>query len=161
MSHCIFFQSPIGILKITVEDNFITGLSLAPDNSTLQTKSSCKLLEKACEQLDEYFCGKRKSFDLPLKLNGTAFQKQVWTQLLKIPYAETRTYQDIAITVRNPRAYRAVGLANNKNPILILVPCHRVINKDGTLGGFVLGNDIKRKLLDLEKSHLKNCDICK
>ena len=88
---------------------------------------------------------------MPLKLNGTTFQKQVWAELLKIPYGETRNYRDIAIAVKNPKAYRAVGQANNKNPILILVPCHRVINKDGTLGGFALGNDIKRKLLAFEK----------
>ena len=152
MLHCTLFQSPIGILKITVKDNFIAGLSLTKDDFITETKSPCKLLEKTCEQLREYFCGMRKSFDLPIKLNGTDFQKQVWAQLLKIPYGKTCSYHDIAIAVKNPKAYRAVGQANNKNPILILVPCHRVINKNGTLGGFALENSIKKKLLDLEKN---------
>ena len=152
MQHCTFFQSPIGMLKITAEDDFITELSLTKENFIPETKSTCKLLGKTCEQLTEYFCRKRKFFDLPLKLNGTDFQKQVWGELLKIPYGKTCSYHDIAIAVKNPKAYRAVGQANNKNPILILVPCHRVINKDGTFGGFALGNDIKKKLLDLEKN---------
>ena len=152
MQHCTLFQSPIGILKITIKDDFITELSLTKDDFIPETKSPCKLLEKTCEQLREYFCGMRKSFDLPIKLNGTDFQKQVWGELLKIPYGKTCSYHDIAIAVKNPKAYRAVGQANNKNPILILVPCHRVINKNGTLGGFALENSIKKKLLDLEKN---------
>lgn len=114
------------------------------------------MLEKACVQLGEYFAGKRKSFDLPIKMHGTIFQKQVWQELLRIPYGETLSYQDIAVAVGNPKAVRAVGQANNKNRIIILIPCHRIINKSGALGGFSCGANIKTFLLNLEKSNIDN-----
>jgi O-6-methylguanine DNA methyltransferase len=102
------------------------------------------------KELTEYFSGKRRKFSFPLDLRGTAFQLSCWNSLLQIPYGETRTYADIARAVGQPQAFRAVGLANNRNPIAIVVPCHRVIASDGTLCGYGGGLDVKRKLLELE-----------
>ncbi len=101
-------------------------------------------------QLEEYFAGKRRRFDLPLDMRGTDFQKRCWQALLKIPYGETRSYADIARAIGNPAAVRAVGLANGQNPIAIIVPCHRVIGSDGSLTGYGGGLATKRKLLELE-----------
>ncbi len=101
-------------------------------------------------QLEEFFAGERREFDFPLDLRGTDFQLQCWRALLKIPYGETRTYADIARAVKRPQAFRAVGMANNRNPVAIVVPCHRVIASDGTLCGYGGGLEVKRKLLELE-----------
>ena len=109
-----------------------------------------KLLVKAKNELEEYFEGKRKEFDLPLKQEGTEFQKKVWNALSKIPYGEKRTYKEIAKMIGNEKASRAVGMANNKNNIPIIIPCHRVIGSNGKLVGYALGLDIKQYLLDLE-----------
>ena len=121
-------------------------------NSDYQEKDT-KLLLEAKKQLEEYFEGKRKVFDLPLKQEGTEFQKKVWEALEKIPYGETRTYKEVAKMVGNEKASRAIGLANNKNNIPIIVPCHRVIGSDGKLVGYALGLDMKRYLLDLESKN--------
>ncbi|NLK00335.1 MAG: methylated-DNA--[protein]-cysteine S-methyltransferase [Clostridia bacterium] len=109
------------------------------------------LLQRAAQQLDEYFNGKRKNFDLPLAPQGTEFQKKVWGALLEIPYGETRSYKDIAIQIENPKAFRAVGMANNRNPISIIIPCHRVVGHNGRLVGYGGGLPMKEYLLDLEK----------
>lgn len=101
-------------------------------------------------ELEEYFAGKRREFTFLLDLRGTPFQVKCWRALLDIPYGETRTYADIARAVGQPKGFRAVGLANNRNPIAIVVPCHRVIASDGTLCGYGGGLDLKRKLLELE-----------
>ena len=106
-------------------------------------------------ELREYFDGKRREFDLPLAPEGTDFQKRVWEELCKIPYGETRSYGEIAAALGNTRAARAVGLANNKNPIPIIVPCHRVIGADGALVGYAGGVEAKDFLLKLEKKHKK------
>ncbi|WP_409479673.1 methylated-DNA--[protein]-cysteine S-methyltransferase [Pseudobdellovibrio sp. HCB154] len=110
-----------------------------------------KLLAKAERQINEYLAGKRKTFDIPLKLEGTAFQKRVWAELLKIPYGTTKSYKEIAVSLKNPNACRAVGTANGRNPISLIVPCHRVINEGGKLGGYAGGLPIKKLLLTLEK----------
>jgi len=110
-----------------------------------------KMLDKVERQITEYLDGKRKDFDIPLELEGTAFQKQVWAQLCKIPYGETRSYKDIAKKLKDTNASRAVGTANGKNPISLIVPCHRVIASNGTLAGYAGGISIKEKLLSLEK----------
>ena len=102
------------------------------------------------DQLQQYFAGTRRQFTFPLDLRGTPFQLKCWRALLDIPYGQTRTYADIARAVGCPHGYRAVGLANNRNPIAIVVPCHRVIASDGTLCGYGGGLDVKRKLLELE-----------
>jgi O-6-methylguanine DNA methyltransferase len=113
-------------------------------------EESPDLLRPYLEQLDEYFSGQRREFTFPLDLRGTDFQLACWRSLLTIPYGETRTYADIARAVDKPNAFRAVGMANNRNPVAIVVPCHRVIASDGTLCGYGGGLDVKRKLLELE-----------
>jgi methylated-DNA-[protein]-cysteine S-methyltransferase len=109
-----------------------------------------RVLARASRQLEEYFAGKRKEFELDFDVRGTAFQKKVWTQLSLIPFGQTCSYSDIAKKIKSPKAARAVGSANGKNPLCIIVPCHRVIAADGSLGGYSGGLDIKRKLLDME-----------
>lgn len=108
------------------------------------------LVRAALDQLTEYFAGARFQFDLPLAPQGTAFQKSVWQALVEIPYAETRSYADIARRIRRPKAVRAVGAANGRNPIAIIVPCHRVIGSNGTLVGYGGGLPMKQMLLELE-----------
>jgi methylated-DNA-[protein]-cysteine S-methyltransferase len=105
------------------------------------------------EQLTEYFEGKRTQFDLPLDVEGTPFQKAVWTQLLRIPYGETRTYGEIAKAIGRPGAARAVGMANHENPIAVVIPCHRVIGRDGSLTGYAGGVHLKAQLLSIERRH--------
>jgi len=113
-------------------------------------EESARLMQAYVRELEEYFAGKRRKFTFPLDLRGTDFQLACWRALLAIPYGETRTYADIARAVGKANAFRAVGMANNRNPIAIVVPCHRVIASDGTLCGYGGGLDVKRKLLELE-----------
>jgi methylated-DNA-[protein]-cysteine S-methyltransferase len=108
---------------------------------------------EAERQLESYFSGRLKSFDLKLASKGTDFQKSVWKALCEIPYGETRTYKDVAASIGKPKACRAVGLANNRNPIAIIVPCHRVIGSNGKLVGYASGVDVKKFLLELEKAN--------
>lgn len=110
-----------------------------------------QILDRAEQELTEYFAGERSQFSVPLDLVGTDFQQRVWQQLLKIPYGITCSYRDLAEGIQNPKAVRAVGSANGKNPVCIIVPCHRVIAADGGLGGYSGGLDIKEKLLALER----------
>lgn len=149
------FKSPIGLLKIEEEDGKLIGLSLQQNETNfVQPQKFIRhsdLLYEAYHQLNEYFLEKRKQFELPINCKGTVFQQKVWNELQKIPYGETRSYEDIAIAVNNSKAARAIGQANNKNPILIIVPCHRVIHKNGDITGFGCGTEIKKYLLDLEK----------
>ena len=121
-----------------------------PKKSNVIWQESTEATRKFVRELKEYFAGRRREFDFPLDLRGTPFQVRCWRALLEIPYGETRTYADIARAVGRPQAFRAVGMANNRNPIAIVVPCHRVIASDGTLCGYGGGLDIKRKLLELE-----------
>ena len=149
------FNSPIGALKLCEEGRRITGLSLISRDihgtRGKQYENHSDLLYEAYRQLMEYFKGERMTFDLPLECRGTPFQQKVWRELQKIPYGQVRSYQDIAFGVGNEKAVRAVGQANNKNPIMIIVPCHRVIHKNGDITGFGCGTEVKRFLLDLEK----------
>ncbi len=105
------------------------------------------------QQFHAYFLGKRQDFDIPIQADGTPFQQRVWQELRKIPYGELRTYKDIAIAVSNPKAARAVGMANNKNPVPLIVPCHRVIGTNGNLTGFAPGLALKEKLIQLEQRY--------
>ena len=109
-----------------------------------------EVLKKAVSQLEEYFLGQRKEFTLPLNPQGTPFQKQVWEALRTIPYGETRSYKEVAIAIGNPKACRAVGMANNKNPIAIITPCHRVVGANGKMVGYAGGLGIKEALLEVE-----------
>ena len=120
--------------------------------NSIQKETS--LIKNTKQQLDEYFAGKRKKFNIPIKLDGTDFQIKVWKELLKIPYGETCSYLDIAKCIGNPKASRAVGMANNKNKIIIIVPCHRVIGSNKKLVGYACGLDVKEKLLELERENL-------
>jgi O-6-methylguanine DNA methyltransferase len=133
-------------IEVEMDDIGITGVSFTSDvNVEFDTSSDIQ------KQFSEYEKGVRKVFDLPLHLIGTDFQKKVWNALLEIPYGETRSYQDIAIRIGNPKAVRAVGGACNRNPIGIIVPCHRVIGKDGSLTGYDGGLSYKILLLEHEK----------
>lgn len=146
----LIYKSCVGNILIEADNKAITKIQF--NNSNVSCYSS-SLEQEAAKQLDEYFKGKRKNFDLPLNLKGTEFQKKVWEVLKQIPYAQTRSYKEIAMMIGNKNASRAVGMANNKNPCPIIVPCHRVIGSNGSLVGYALGLDIKKKLLDLEKLH--------
>ena len=120
------------------------------ENNDFQFEKSPSLMERYSVELEEYFAGQRREFSFPLDLRGTDFQMACWRALCAIPYGETRTYADIARAIGKPKAFRAVGMANNRNPIAIVVPCHRVIASDGSLCGYGGGLEIKRKLLQLE-----------
>ncbi|MDR3259443.1 MAG: methylated-DNA--[protein]-cysteine S-methyltransferase [Fusobacteriaceae bacterium] len=146
-----FYETIIGSVGIAANEEYITNLYFGktPDKN-LPIKET-ELIKNAFAELKEYLEGKRKKFELPLKAEGTDFQKMVWNALLNIPYGETKSYQDIAIEIGNPKACRAVGLANNRNPIAIFIPCHRVIGKNGKLVGYGGGIHNKEILLNLEK----------
>ena len=146
------FSSPVGTLCIIIEDNAITGLFI-DNNAELSDSCGNGLIMETVQELTEYFSGKRMLFDLPLNPAGTVFQKHVWEQLQLIPYGKTRSYGDIAKAVGNPNAARAVGRANNRNPIMIIIPCHRVIGADGALVGYGGGIEVKKFLLELEAAH--------
>ena len=154
-------QSSIGAIFLIASDKGLQGVFLK--QQTIQMTKSLKnktpatcILADTTKQLEEYFAGKRNDFDLPFDIEGTVFQTQVWKALSKIPYGKTVSYSDIAKKINNPKAVRAVGSANGKNPLCIIVPCHRVIAADGTLGGYSGGLDIKTKLLELERFFIKN-----
>ena len=145
------YNFPIGEISIADDEKGICEISLNSayvDNSYI--KKETPLIKQAEKELREYFEGTRKVFTVPLSLKGTPFQMKVWEELRKIPYGETLSYGQIAENVGNPKAARAVGMANNKNPIMIIVPCHRVIGKNGKLVGYAGGVDIKEKLLKIE-----------
>lgn len=144
--------TPIGNIKIEEQDEKITGISYTEERPSY---ADTHVLKEAQKQLNEYFEGRRKIFNLPLNPAGTEFQHKVWSALKEIPYGGIRTYKQIAEQIGNPSACRAVGMANNKNPIMIVVPCHRVIGSNGALTGYASGIDIKEKLLDLEKLNSK------
>ncbi len=144
-----FYNSPIGIIKIVATDKYLLSIELV---KKLAKSTNSNNLAKSCIlQLDEYFKGKRKKFDLDLKIEGTEFQKKVWSELLKIPYGSVISYKILAEKIGNPKAFRAVGNANSKNKIPLIIPCHRVISADGSLGGFAWGLNEKSHLLNLEK----------
>lgn len=160
MKHKCHLHTPIGIICIEADEEAVTALYFDREyeeqyNLTENLEEpETELLKKAGDQLMEYFQGKRKVFDLPLKPAGTEFQKKVWGALCTIPYGQTRSYGKIATQIGNPKACRAVGGANNKNPIMIFIPCHRVIGADGSLVGFGGGLYAKKYMLDLEKGEL-------
>ena len=137
----------IGKLNIKASDVGVCEVSF--NEEVLETNENIWTIQ--CEmQLKEYFNKKREIFTIPLDIKGTTFQKQVWEALCKIPYGTTCSYKDIAHMIQNPKAVRAIGNANHKNPIAIIIPCHRVIAYDKSIGGYAFGTDIKKYLLDLE-----------
>lgn len=150
-------DSPIGPLTIAGRDGAVTHLIMEEQSHPPLTRHTWTAdpngFEKAVEQLRAYFAGARHTFDVPIALDGTDFQRQVWRALGDIPYGETRTYGQIAESIGRSGASRAVGLANGRNPISIIVPCHRVIGASGDLTGYGGGIDRKRALLELERDH--------
>lgn len=153
----IIINSPVGHLKLIEENNHITTCIWTEE--PVSTHKPTGLLARACKQLQEYFAGEREKFDLPLKTTGTAFQQQVWAALQDIPYGKTKSYQGLATAINNPKACRAVGSANGKNPICIIIPCHRVINASGALGGFGGGINNKQILLNLESEYAQTAQL--
>lgn len=144
------YNTSIGKISIIQEGEYIVKIGFDEELKDIEIKET-KLILKTISEIKEYLEGKRKEFDIPIKLQGTKFQKKVWNELLKIPYGETCSYKDIAIRINNEKGVRAVGMANHNNPIAIIVPCHRVIGKNGKLVGYAGGIDIKSKLLEIEK----------
>lgn len=147
-------ESPIGPLTLTAEDGYLTGLHMhdqrhAPAQVADAVRDDAWFTD-IIRQLEAYFDGQLTEFQIPMKLDGTDFQQRVWSQLCAIPYGETISYGELARRVDNPKASRAVGLANGRNPIAVIIPCHRVIASDGRLGGYGGGLDRKTWLLDLE-----------
>ena len=149
---CYEYLSAIGKVYLESDGICLTALKFSvPEGAGVQNAArGDDLIHRVVGQLDDYFAGARRSFDLPIRLIGTDFQRFVWEALLAIPYGETRSYGQVAAMIGNPKAARAVGLANNRNPISIIVPCHRVIGSNGSLVGYGGGLDAKRYLLDLE-----------
>jgi O-6-methylguanine DNA methyltransferase len=160
-------DSPVGPLFLAASPNGLVALEfdarlpgqqsirlnprdLREERKGFAFEESSRELQPYVTELEEYFAGCRREFSFPLDLRGTDFQRACWHALLAIPYGETRSYADIARAVGRPNAFRAVGMANNRNPVAIVVPCHRVIASDGTLCGYGGGLDVKRKLLELE-----------
>ncbi|PSU33680.1 methylated-DNA--[protein]-cysteine S-methyltransferase [Photobacterium lutimaris] len=144
-------NTPIGWLNVLASAKAITAIEFAADPELQQQPS--ETTEQCCQQLTEYFNGQREQFDVELAMTGTAFQKTVWQALNGIGYGDTCSYGDIANDIGNPKAVRAVGAANGKNPVPIIVPCHRVIGSSGKLTGYAGGLDIKVWLLEHEKQH--------
>ena len=156
MKKIYYYNTCIGRIGIAEENGIITNVTFADKKWKVEETETIK---KAKKQLDEYFEGKRKNFDLPTKLEGTEFQLKVWNELKKIPYGHTASYKEIAEAVGCPNGYRAVGMANNRNPIAIIYPCHRVIGADGSLTGYGGGIGIKEKLLSLEIKYSKSMAV--
>jgi len=144
------YHSPFGWIEITATDDAVTTLTLVPEHNHT-AHSSHKVIIQCCKELDEYFARKRRQFDVKVSFQGTDFQNKIWKKLQEIPYGKTISYAVLAESAGHPKAYRAAGSANGKNPIAIIVPCHRVIASDGSLGGYAYGLDMKKALLDLEK----------
>lgn len=150
-----FYDIHIGRIGIAEDGEGIIQVSLnSPPDSEMEIRET-PLIRQAYKELEEYFLGKRKNFDVKLHLDGTDFQKKVWQALTEIPYGETRSYEDIARAVGNPKGCRAVGMANNRNPVMILIPCHRVIGKNGKMVGYGGGISVKEALLRLERENIK------
>ena len=154
MKNIFYYNTKIGTIGIEENGTAITKVFFINEDvqEDIVEENETALLKDAIKQLNEYLDGKRSSFDLMLEPIGTEFQKKVWNALKEIPFGETRSYGEIAKIIGNEKASRAVGMANNKNPIAIIVPCHRVIGANGKLVGYAGGLDLKEKLLQLEKN---------
>ena len=149
MDFCLF-DTPVGQMALAGEGDAISRLYLPGLPLPRLASRETPLLARGREELLEYLAGARRDFDLPLAPQGTPFQQRVWAALREIPYGQTRSYRELAQAAGSPRGYRAVGMANHRNPIPILIPCHRVVGADGSLTGYAGGLELKRKLLELE-----------
>lgn len=148
MQNYFIYETRVGKITIINENDCVTGVLFG--ERPLGEMKETPLIRKTYGQLCEYFDGKRKVFDIPLNIKGTDFQKKVWHALTTIPYGKTWSYKELAVAIGNEKACRAVGMANNKNPIAIIVPCHRVVGANGKLVGYNGGLPIKKLLLDFE-----------
>ena len=144
------FDSPIGTISISEEDGRMIRVYLPNMPTPRLMPHETPLLLRARDEILEYLAGDRKEFDLPYRLDGTPFQQQVWTALAKVPYGGVTSYRKLAETIGAPTSFRAVGGALNRNPLPLLIPCHRVLGADGSLTGYVGGLDLKERLLELE-----------
>ena len=151
MKGSTIYHSPVGDLQLDWEDGAVTALKRAGEGAKASAPN--ELTRQVFRQLDEYFAGTRKTFDLPYRLHGTVFQEKVWAELCRIPYGQTRSYKEIAEAIGHPKAFRAVGMANHQNPIFIAIPCHRVIGARGALVGYGGGLPMKQALLELERKN--------
>lgn len=143
------YKTPVGNLKISVKNDVVVFAKFVGEFEEFCGENEGQKSIKT--QLDEYFSGMRKTFDLKIEPEGTNFQKRVWRELIKIPYGQTKSYTEIAQSLGNRNFSRAVGNACNKNPVVVFIPCHRVISKSGKLSGYAYGADIKQQLLDIER----------
>ncbi len=148
MMYRAYYKSPIGLIEVTANSEGVTSIYFVNEAND---SASNEFADEAIVQLDQYFTHRRKQFDLPLSVVGTSFQESVWNALRTIDYGKTCSYRDIATSLQNPNAVRAVGAANGRNPISIVVPCHRVIAADGSLSGYAGGTDRKAWLLAHER----------
>ena len=156
MIYTCVYKSTYGNIKISADEKSILTVSLTNEAVNFLNKNT--IIDETIKQLNEYFTGYRKEFDLPIYPKGTEFQKNVWNALLKIPYRETRSYKQIAELIGNPNSSRAVGRACNKNPIAIIIPCHRVIGQNNKQTGYAYGINIKMKLILIENiNHFSEC----
>lgn len=149
---CHVYETAIGKMTIASDGGAITAVAFGA-RPELAPAGRTELTDRAFSELEEYLAGARREFSVPLAPKGTAFQRRVWDALRAIPYGETRSYKQVAESVGSPAACRAVGLANNRNPIAVLIPCHRVVGADGSLVGYGGGLEVKRRLLGLEREH--------
>ena len=150
------FESPVGMIALAAQDGVLVRLYLPDSPIPRLMPHKTPLMEQAEKQLMEYFRGERKEFDLPVAPEGTPFQKRVWQALEEIPYGQVCSYGDIARRIDCPKGFRAVGMANNRNPLPILIPCHRVVGSRGQLVGYTGGLELKQQLLELEKKFCKS-----
>lgn len=148
-----YLETTLGLMEIICEDESLVGLKLVSEKTNREIES--KISKEVKSQIKEYLNGSRKTFNIPVKLTGTDFQKKVYEETLKIPYSSTKTYGEIASSIGNPKSMRAVGMALGKNPIWIIIPCHRVIGKNNKLTGFAGGIDKKLSLLKLENPEIE------
>ena len=153
MKYIWYYETPIGRLGVAETDGAISHILFEGESLSGYEPNETYVIKTAATELLEYFDGKQPKFDFTLHLGGTNFQKSVWEALRKIPFGETCSYKDIAEQVGSPKGFRAVGMANNRNTIPIIIPCHRVIGSNGSLTGYAGGLNVKQYLLDLEKKH--------
>lgn len=146
----IHHNTPLGVITLEEEDGALTALTFGATRPAGGINQATPLLLTAAHELDEYFAGTRRHFDLPIHTSGTPFQQKCWQVLCRIPYGQTISYSEQASLAGNPKACRAVGMANHRNPLPIIIPCHRVIGKNGALAGYGSGIGIKQFLLQLE-----------
>lgn len=152
MQSAYTYNTILGPITIVEENQQITQIGFEADKLENAEIKQTTLIKQTYEQITQYLEGKRKKFEIPINPKGTTFQQKVWKALLTIPYGKTNSYQEIAQKIGNPKASRAVGMANHNNPIAIIIPCHRVIGKNGKLVGYAGGLNIKEKLLEIEQT---------